>query len=1049
MLQDLSEFVFKSHYAQLNSDTKKPETWTEANSRVMKMHRQKYADIKNIDSELQFVEDMLVKKRVLGSQRALQFAGKPILEKNARIYNCAATYIDRPAAFSHVTWLLLCGVGVGFSVQKHHISKLPTIRKPTGDEAEKIFIIPDTIEGWADACAVLLSTVFERDQQFPEYFAKNVRFDFSLIRPEGSKISCITGKAPGPEPLRKSLEKIKALISDLKTPKFEPIEAYDILMFMADAVLAGGVRRSATLTIFSEDDDAMMNAKTGNWFQTRPERARSNNSVMYLRNSLTEQKLWRACKKMQEFGEPGVILSDSLEAIFNPCVPGDTWITTDRGRRQVYDLVGKPFTALVDGKKHDCKTGFVRTGTKPIFTVKTVEGLQVSATANHKFLTTTGDSWVPLGDLKIGAKIRVHDHTGFFAPEATLRSYHGWLVGIGARLGNWGRGKWNLDFIGLDSEQLKLVSDYYLELTGFDSFDAVLDSYVRIDGTLTSKLKKAPIDFLKGFLSGWLEDGLDDKTLLLGTRSFEEQHTFQRLLLLFGVKTLAVKNEVALYLPPTSVTILEKAIGVQGVHKFNSLKELATSWVGSGPREVTIEKITPAGVKDVYDCSVAGVHAFDANGFYVHNCVEVGLSAYDEKGNSGFETCNLSEINMKKVHTEADFYEACRAAAIVGTLQAGYTDFPYLGSVTENIIRREALLGVSMTGMMDRPDIAFNPRILRVGAAIVRRTNKALALKLGIRPSARTTCIKPAGSTSCILGTASGIHPHHATHYFRRVQVNKLEPSLAHFEKANPEAVEESVWSTSKKDKVITFCCEVPQTALTKLDVKDLSLLEKVKLVQQNWVVPGKDPDLCVLPWLSHNVSNTINVSPDNWKNVMQYVLENKHSFAGLSFLGTSGDLDYPQAPFQRVLLEDEIIETYDRGALFISGLIVHALQTFNDSLYDACTYLTTATEFKTNVADTNPEHTNTRTIREVKEKLNKQLWAKQANQFANRYFKGDLVRLTHCMKHVDALKKWTDIRRKYKSVQWDELEINKLDDLRSAPVPMACGGGTCEIIRI
>ena len=1049
MFQDLGEFVFKSHYAQVNPDTKKAETWVEAVHRVMQMHRKKYAD-KNIESELQVAETMMGEKRVLGSQRALQFAGPPILQKNARIYNCAATYIDRPQAFSHITWLLLCGVGVGFSVQKHHIAKLPAVRKPTGDEEECVFVVPDTIEGWADACGVLLSTIFETDQAFPEFFGKKVRFDFSLIRPEGSRISCINGKAPGPDPLRKSLAKIAALIQEITGPKLQPIEAYDILMFMADAVLAGGVRRSATLTIFSEDDDAMMNAKTGNWFLTRPERARSNNSVMYMRESLTEEKLWQACQKMQEFGEPGVILSDSLEAIFNPCVPGDTWVVTASGRRQVYDLLNKPFTAVVDGEHHECKTGFVRTGTKPVFTLSTLEGLQITATANHKFLTSTGD-WVPLGDLQPGTKLRIHDHTQLVGSlgDMNRESMIGWLVGTVASAGQWHAGKWQVAFSGRDAKQLDAVTAYFIASTRVPSLEDCVRPYLRIDGTFCLDLEKESLTFLQGFLSAWIECRLDMKTLFLPVRTLQEQATIQRLLLVFGVTTLSVVDTMVLYLPPSSITRVCCVLHIQGYHNYLKVSKRRRLWEPVAPREVTVKSRQLVGNRDVYDCTVDGAHAFDANGFWVHNCVEVGLSAYDEKGNSGFETCNLSEINMKLVRTEDDFYTACRAASIIGTLQAGYTDFPYLGPATENIIRREALLGVSMTGMMDRPDIAFDPRILRTGAAIVRRTNQLLARKLGIRPSARTTCVKPAGSTSCILGTASGIHPHHARHYFRRVQVNERDPNLAHMARANPQAIEDSVWSTGNTDKVITFCCEVPATALTKLAVRDLALLEKVKLVQQNWVVPGKDPARCTQPWLSHNVSNTINVDAGNWKPVMHYVLQNKQDFTGLSFLGTSGDLDYPQAPFQRVLMETEIVATYGRGALFISGLVVHALTAFDQSLHAACQYLITATDFQTHVADTNPQHTDSHTIREVKEKINKQLWATQAKQFADRYFTGDLKRLTYCMKHVDALKTWTDIRRNYQPVQWDELEMAEGEQPSSTQLPIACSGGGCEIIRV
>ena len=174
-------------------------------------------------------------------------------------------------------WLLLCGAGVGFSVQRHHIARLPALVRPMGEEAE--FKVPDTIEGWADALGVLLSAYFAENQTFPEYAGKFVRFDFSLIRPKGSPISSGMGRAPGPEPLRRSLEKIRELLDrrlEQGIERLRPIDAYDVLMHASDAVLSGGVRRSASICLFSPDDQEMAQAKTGNWFIENPQRARSN-----------------------------------------------------------------------------------------------------------------------------------------------------------------------------------------------------------------------------------------------------------------------------------------------------------------------------------------------------------------------------------------------------------------------------------------------------------------------------------------------------------------------------------------------------------------------------------------------------------------------------------------------------------------------------------------------------------------------------------------------------------------------------------------------------
>ena len=218
----------------------------------------------------------------------------------------------------------------------------------------------------------------------------------------------------------------------------------------------------------------------------------------------------------------------------------------------------------------------------------------------------------------------------------------------------------------------------------------------------------------------------------------------------------------------------------------------------------------------------------------------------------------------------------------------------------KKIVEEEALLGVSMTGMMDMPNISFNKNILQNGAKVVNKWNKIVAKLININPAARTTCIKPAGTTSCIFGTASGIHPRHSKRYFRRVQANKEENTLKFFAEKNSIAVEESVWSSNKTDDVITFLCKSSPDALTKKDIGAVELLKRVKLVQENWVVPGSVGSR--KKFLCHNVSNTINVPDGKWKEVAKFIYENRPFFTGISLLPATGDKDYHQAPFQEVL---------------------------------------------------------------------------------------------------------------------------------------------------
>ena len=725
-LTELQNYTFVGKYARWIPEKKRRETWKESVNRVKNMM---YAKYPKVNGEIEWAYDLMHKKRVLGSQRALQFGGDPIFKHHARVYNCIASYCDRLRFFQECMYLLLCGCGVGFSVQGHHIKKLP--RLVAKKEGTKKFTIPDTIEGWSDSIGVLISSYFEDNDLFPEYEGKTVNFDFSNIRPAGAYLSSSSGKAPGPEPLKKALANVKKVLdkslkgAEFSSRRLNSIDAYDVVMHSADAVISGGVRRSATICLFSPDDKEMALAKTGNWFHDNPQRGRSNNSALLLREGTTPKQFSALMDAVKEFGEPGFVWSDSTELIVNPCV-------------------------------------------------------------------------------------------------------------------------------------------------------------------------------------------------------------------------------------------------------------------------------------------------------------EIGLYPVDEEtGKTGWQACNLSTINCAKVNTKKEFFESCRAAAIIGTLQAGFTDLPYLGEISERIFRREALLGVSMTGIMEQHEICLDPEVQKEGARVVKKTNKEFAAKIGINPAARTTCVKPEGTASCILGTSSGIHPHHAKRYIRRVQANKMENIYQHFKKSNPRACEESVWSSNETDDVISFCIEVPAGSKLKNKIGAIGLVEYVKSTQKNWVMGGRNESLCVQPFLQHNVSNTINVKPEEWEEVEKFIYKNRKFFCGVSLLPVSGDKDYPQAPFTTVYLPSEMVSHYGDGAMFVSGLIEVALNLWEDNLWTACdSMLGLGDKIKGN---------------------GKKEWALRCQRFADKYMDGDVKRLTYCMKDVYNWKEWVDVKRSYQAVEYttciEEHDNTKLEQ------ELACAGGKCELI--
>lgn len=722
----MSDAKFYESYSRWNDNTNRYETWNEAVDRVMDTHRKKYHDKMSpqLISLMDEASQAYKEKLILGAQRGLQFGGDQLLKHEMRMYNCTGSYADRPAFFNEIFYILLCGAGAGFSVQTHHVDRLPRIVERK--KRAKIYEIEDSIEGWADSVGVLLSSYFEGGGAFPEYEGNRVYFDTTKIRPKGAPISG-GFKAPGPEPLRRALDKIEYLIQGLilrGVDRLRPIDVYDIVMFIADAVLAGGVRRSATICLFSPEDKEMMQAKTGNWFKTNPQRARSNNSAVIVRSEATPEMFSEIMTSIKEFGEPGFVFVESKEHAFNPCV-------------------------------------------------------------------------------EIG-----------FVPN--------------------------------------------------------------IDG-----------------VSGW-----------------------------------------------------------QG--------------------------------------------------------------------------CNLTETNGAKCTTKEILFRAVRSAAILGTLQAGYTNFPYLSESTRKIFEREALLGVSITGWMNSPQVLFDQQTLREAAQIVKKTNREVAALIGINPAARTTCSKPAGNASVLLMTASGFGAEHSPRYIRYVQMNK-DSEVAKLLKAfNPYMVEDSVWSESKSDYAIAFPIIAPEGSVFKKDINGVEYLKLVKLAQQSWIEEGTDVNLCVDPTIRHNVSNTVTVVPDDWEQIEEYLYENRQYFAGVSFLAALGDKDFNQAPNTEVITAEEMIEKYGTAALFASGLVVDALKVF-DNLWDAIVTV----EYPDAVSQ---------------EKLDRQIdWIRRFKKFAENYFNGDRKEAEYCLKDAYLIHKWTKIQQNFMPVDFSMLETMRQIDIDTMGAA-ACAGGACEI---
>lgn len=572
----IAGYIHASKYAKYIVDLKRRESYEETVTRVCDMHCEKFPQFAREIREAFF---SVYGKKVLPSMRSMQFAGRAINDHNARMYNCCFTLIDRPEAFGQSIYLLLCGCGVGFSVQSQHVSALPKLKHIDTNKVMHCEIV-DSIEGWAGAVTELIKSYIH---------GYHIEFTYDHIRPRGSALVSSGGKAPGHLSLKKALENMRSVLHKAQGRHLKPIECHDIMCFLSEAVLAGGIRRSSMISLFSYEDEEMRYAKDPANFDydgTNYQRSLANNSVAFLRNNVTYTQFMDVMEQNRtSFGEPGFVFLDDLNNGVNPC-----------------------------------------------------------------------------GE------------------------------------------------IGLD-----------------------------------------PI--------------LDDKT--------------------------------------------------------------------------------------------------------------------------GFGFCNLTEINVAGCEGVKDLMDAAYAATIIGTLQASYTDFPYLGKVSEEIARRDALLGVSLTGIMDNPSLIMDKDVLQNMAETVKRTNKQWAEKLGIKEGKALTCIKPSGTASLELGcVGSGIHAHHAKRYFRRVTANPLEPVAQYFRDNNPHMVEEM----PNGDWSIVFPIQTDgitnQTAQEQLDA--------ALFMQRFWV------------WRCgghrHNVSCTITV--DDW-DVLKSVWDHRHQLKALSFIPKGSDKKIPFCPREAVLEED------------------------------------------------------------------------------------------------------------------------------------------------
>ena len=576
----LSDITVNMKYEKYIPEFNRRETWKELVTRNKNMHIKRYPLLKD---EIENVYKMVYDKKILPSMRSLQFGGKPIEISPNRVYNCAYLPLDHIDSFSEIMFLLLGGTGVGYSVQNHHVDKLPPVNKPYAKRKRR-FLIGDSIEGWADAIKVLMKSYLNGK-------SSRIEFDYSDVRPKGAQLVTSGGKAPGPQPLKECIVKITGILSEKEDgDKLSTLEVHDIVCHIADAVLAGGIRRAALISLFSASDDEMIGSKAGNWWETDPQRGRANNSAVLMRHKITKSffmDLWKRVE-LSGAGEPGIYLNNDKDWGTNPCC------------------------------------------------------------------------------------------------EIALRPY---------------------------------------------------------------------------------------------------------------------------------------------------------------------------------------------------------------------QFCNLCEVNASDLESQEDFNNRVKGAAFIGTLQAGYTDFHYLRDVWRETTEKDALIGVSMTGIGSGTVLGYD---MTKAADVVKRENTRVAKIIGINKAARCTTVKPAGTTSLALGTSSGIHAWHNDFYIRRVRVGKNESIYKYLVENHPELVEDEYFRPHDT-AVISVPQKAPAGAIMRTE-SPFQLLERIKKVAMEWVAPGHRNGSN-----THNVSATVSLKDNEWETAGEWMWDNRKHYNGLSVLNYDGG-SYTQAPF-----EDCSEETYNR----------------------------------------------------------------------------------------------------------------------------------------
>lgn len=886
-MNDYMRFIALSRYARWLPDEGRRETWDETVDRYMvnivgdKVDEVTYAQIRSA----------IINLDVMPSMRAMMTAGPAADRDNTCIFNCSYLPVDDPKSFDEAMFILLCGTGVGFSVERQYVNKLPDVPEKLF-ESQTIIAVKDSKEGWAKSYRQLLALLWSGE--IPQW-------DVSRVRPAGAKLKTFGGRASGPGPLVDLFKFTIATFKKAAGRKLTSIECHDLMCKVGEIVVVGGVRRSAMISLSNLSDDRMRHAKSGQWWEQNAQRALANNSVAFTERPDAESFMreWLALMESKS-GERGIFnrqasvkqaakngrRDPNFDFGTNPCcVAAETVILTSEGYIPIQEAVGREVN-IWNGETFELVTPY-EAGEGDLVRVNLTDGSYLDCTWNHR--------WVVGGEFKETDCLKVGDALDKFempvVEQGTDPSIEAYSQGFYSGDGNRGYTRsfvYEPKYPCIDRLNGSVYADNSGQKRRVWNHGPMLDkSYVPIDASLNYRL---------GWLSGLLDaDGVvtRDKNgsgFQLVSVDCDFLNNLRLMLTTMGVRAKVVHAADAgyksmpdgrggskdYYCQKSSRILIGNSDAYKLMEMGLNLSRLVHD--GNAPqrdarRFVRVSSIVPL---DRFEMTYCFTEPKTSRGTF--NGIVTGNSEIILRP---YQFCNLSEPVVRAKDTLETLKEKVRLATIIGTIQSTFTNFPYLRKIWKTNTDAERLLGVSLTGIMDN-QVTRSAQGLSELKQVAIETNAEWAEKLGIEVSAAITCVKPSGTVSQLVDSASGIHARHSDYYIRTVRGDVKDPlTQLMIDQGFPNEP-----CVMKQDTTVVFSFpqKSPEGAVTR---NDMTAIEQLEV----WLAYQRE-------WCEHKPSVTVSVRDHEWMEVGAWVYRHFDEVSGISFLPHS-DHSYQQAPYQ------------------------------------------------------------------------------------------------------------------------------------------------------